>query len=195
MVVTALHPVISHERYPQRPRAVARSPFSAYLDEAVAANAAVPQIMPPLSASLPDMLDLSMFAQLLLTQIPEGPGYLLTDAQAESLAHIIAGHRGEALTPGNFTALMDDLHRAGLAPGQLAAQDSLRFFDLTLLLLEAAEGGNPGIDFNMALSRLPIPLEPNERSAINRYLLYVIGLWQGILPGQVGALQRVFESA
>ncbi|NBO17756.1 MAG: hypothetical protein EBV03_00735 [Proteobacteria bacterium] len=191
MLVTASSPVISRERNPNRARPVTRSSdFSHYLSEAVAANSNQRISLP--ATGLPDVLDLSIFAQLLLTQIPAGPGFILTDAEAESLAHIITVHRGQALTLDNFTALMDDLRKAGIAPDQLAAQDQLRFFDLTLLLLEAADGSNPGIDFAVALGRLPIPFAPNEKENINRYLLYVIGLWQGITPGQIGASQQVF---
>lgn len=145
------------------------------------------------SLRIDDVLDLSPLAQSILDQLPVNNnsgvfgssslfGFYLTQAQEEQIAEILKRHRGEPFNQETFDSILADLEAVGLGPLQLAAQDTLQFYDPFATLLGVSGTINSNTDFFANTLNVPLTTAtfPNQQANINAYLLRIMTQFLGI---------------
>jgi len=122
------------------------------------------------------LLDLSPQAQKLLngtTSSASGSStnFVLTQAQQTAIENIIQKYKDAPLTQATFDAIQNALAAAGLSPQTLAAEDQVKSFNPTNVLLSALDGNYTSI-------QNPATSASGEQAKETHYLQSIIKLWE-----------------
>lgn len=130
-----------------------------------------------------DVVDLSPQAQQVLANLKSGGGndstttdsnFVLTKQQQQQLKDIIAKYKDAPFTQETYNQLQDDLEAAGLAPTQLAAEDQIRSFNPTTVLLNAMYGTDNSADVST------VPSAEEEQTKSDNYMKHIQEHWKNI---------------
>jgi hypothetical protein len=122
-------------------------------------------------------LDLSPAAQSLLSggSTSSGNGtstkFTLTHTQETQIENILAKYKDAPLDQATFDSIQNDLEAAGLSPQTLGAEDQVKSFNPTNVLLSALDG-------NYASIQTPAASSANEQTKESNYLQSIISLWK-----------------
>ena len=122
------------------------------------------------------LLDLSPQAQQLMSGTSSSASgssttFTLTSAQQTQIENIIAQYKDAPLTQATFEEIEKALQAAGLSPEQLGAQDQVKSFNPTNVLLSALNG-------NYASIQTPATSASNEQTKETNYMQAIANLWK-----------------
>lgn len=127
-------------------------------------------------------LDLSPAAQRYLSEaqtVPVEPGgYVLTEQQHDTLTGILMRHKESPYTQATFDSIQNELHEAGLSPGQLAGQSKVKRFTTTGTLIDALNG--------KFQTGAPQESASETEAKANQYMRAVAEQWKAIAGGLEG---------
>jgi hypothetical protein len=125
------------------------------------------------------LLDLSPQAQSLLsgnsTSSSGGQSteFTLTSAQETQIKNILEKYKDAPLTQATFTEIQNALQAAGLSPQTLGAEDQVKSFNPTNVLLSALNG-------NYAAVNSPSVTASNEQTKESNYMKDIVSAWKSL---------------
>ncbi|MDX1975287.1 MAG: hypothetical protein SFT92_06385 [Rickettsiales bacterium] len=140
-------------------------------------NTNTPSLASQLSGtSTTDILDLSPQAKQYLSSYQSqttslDTNFILSSKQRQQITDVLANYKNAELTQENFEKIQDELKKIGLAPDQLAQQDSIRSFNPTQMFLNALSGKSS----DMATAN-----DDTRQTKKSNYIESIVAQWQSI---------------